>query len=170
MRKRFLYALLFGVPGLPVALLIAFAVFGAAAGALWIFVYGDNPWPASAEKLLPVLFVAGFLAVWLLFVIAGYSTGKKLESNPDLNFRHIAVSAVATIVPVVLIALHQLGVGNIGPKSATVQCSEYCRAKGYAASGMPPKNSGISVCSCFDDRGREAVKVPLDSMAAGAQQ
>jgi hypothetical protein len=61
-------------------------------------------------------------------------------------------------------------VGNIGPKSATVLCSQYCSGKGYAASGMPPRDSGESACICFDERGREAVKVPLESIAASRKK
>jgi hypothetical protein len=33
---------MFSVPGLFASLLVSFAVFGAAAGVLWLFVYGDE--------------------------------------------------------------------------------------------------------------------------------
>jgi hypothetical protein len=170
MKKRYVYALLFGAPGFVVALIISFAVFGTAAGILWIFVFGDNPWPASAEKLLSILFALTFLGIWMVFVVIGFIAGKRLEADPALNFKHVLVSVAATMVPVVLIVLHQLGVGNVGPKSASVLCSQYCSGKGYAASGMPPRDSGESACICFDERGREAVKVPLESIAASRKK
>lgn len=170
MKKRYLYALLFAAPGFLVALIISFVLFGAAAGILWLYVYGDSPWPASTEKTLPALFLVTLLVVWLGLVIAGFITGKKFEADPALNFKHILVSVVATIVPVILIVLRQLSVGNIGPKSASVLCNEYCSGKGYAASGMPPRDSGKSDCVCFDSRGQEAMKLPLDSITSGRQK
>jgi hypothetical protein len=106
----------------------------------------------------------------MVFVVIGFIAGKKLEADPALNYRHVLVSVVATTLPVVLIVLHQLSVGNVGPTSAGVLCSQYCSGKGYAASGMPPRDSGESACICFDERGREAVKVPLESITAIRQK
>ena len=162
MKKRYIYSVLFGVPGLVIALVFAFLVFGAGAGFLWIFVYGDNPWPASAEKILPALFVVAFLAAWLMFTVAGFIFGKRLESKPGLSGRHILASVVATLVPVVLMVLHQYSVGNIGTKHVSVICSDFCRSKGYSASVMPPRDSNDRTCTCLDSDGSEAIKTLLD--------
>jgi hypothetical protein len=51
MRRRHLYVFMFSVPGLLASLLVSFAVFGAAAGVLWLFVYGDKPWPPVAGHI-----------------------------------------------------------------------------------------------------------------------
>lgn len=164
MKKRYAYALLFGVPGFFVALLFAFAVFGVAAGLLWVFAYGDNAWPESAAGLLPAAFFALFLLLWLASLVTGFRVGTKLEAQPGFNRKHIVVSAVATILPVALMALQQLGVGNIGPEHDSLACSDYCQGQGHAGSGMPPRDSGDRSCSCLDDRGQEVLTVPLDSI------
>lgn len=72
------------------------------------------------------------------------------------------VSVGATTLPIVLIILHQLSVGNIGQKSDSTLCSVFCSGKGYSTSGMPPKDSGERICSCFDSDGQEVIKVPMD--------
>ena len=113
MKKRYIYAVLFGVPGLVMSLVFAFLVFGAGAGFLWIFVYGDNQWPASAEKILPALFALAFLAAWLMVTAAGFIFGKRLESKPGLSGRHILASVVSNRC------------AGCGDNSASIQCREY---------------------------------------------
>lgn len=164
MKKRYLYMLLFGVPGLFVSLILAFFAFGVTAGLFWIYVFGDDAWPASTETALLTVFIVTFLTGWITAVVAGYRAGMKREGEPGIDRNHILLSAVATLIPVVLIVVHQRYVGNIGSESPTVRCSAYCRDQGYAASGMPPRNSGDTGCICYDVHGEEAVRVPMDSV------
>jgi hypothetical protein len=164
MKKRYTYSLLFGIPGFFVSLIVSFFIFGVVTGILWIFVFGDQTWPASLEKILPIWLLFIFLGLWITSVALGFRTGKKLEDDPQLDTKHIAISAGVTIAQVVLIILYQLSIGNIGPKADDVLCSEFCSKKGYSGSGMPPRNSGERSCSCFDDTGREILKVPIDSI------
>jgi hypothetical protein len=161
MKKRYLYSLLFGVPGLAVTLLIALFLCGALAGLLWLYVFGDNPWPLTAERLLPAVFLFTFLVLWMATIVAGYRTGKRLEDTPGLDRHHVLAAAGATALPVALLLLHQLGVGNIGPKSATVRCGEFCSDHGYAGSAMPPRDSGDTTCRCFDSSGRPVISKSL---------
>ncbi len=167
MKKRYIYSLLFGIPGFFVALIITFVIFGAVAGVLWIYVFGDNPWPSSISKMLLVILTLGFVTVWSASVIIGFVTGKKFENYPALNRKHILVSICATIIPIIVIVSHQLSVGNIGPKSDGIRCSDFCSRKGYSASGIPSQVSGDRSCSCFDNTGIEIIKVPIDSIASG---
>ena len=169
MKKRYLYSILFGVPGFFVSLVITFTAFGAVAGFLWLYVLGDNPWPSAAETILPVLFVLAFLALWIATVTAGFFAGKRLESMPGLDRKHILLSLGATILPIVLMFLHQLSVGNLGAKTDSQVCGEICAAEGYSASGMPPKNTGKRICSCYDDDGREVIQYPLDRVISDKQ-
>ena len=164
MKKRYLYVLLFGVPGFFLSLIIAFTLFGMAAGFLWLFVYGDNPWPGATETTLPLLLVLVFLVLWLVFIAIGYVTGKKFEADPTLNKKHLLASVGLTIVPIVFIVLHQLSVGNIGTKSDGQLCNDFCKEKGYAASGMPPRDLGERSCLCYDDSGHEILKVPIEAV------
>jgi hypothetical protein len=167
MKKRYVYSLLFGIPGFFVSALISFLAFGVTAGILWIYFFGDHPWPSAIETILPILFVLIFLMVWITTIIIGFVTGRRLEKDPALNRKHILVPGALTILFVVFIVLQQWSVGNIGPKSDTVICSDYCSQKGYSGSGMPPQNSGDRTCSCYDSSGNEALKLPLDRIDPG---
>jgi hypothetical protein len=161
MQKRHVYALLFGIPGLFLALILTLLVFGAVSGFLWLYLFGDNPWPKASEQLLTSLAAAMFLALWTATVVLGYLTGKRLETSPGLNRQHVVASAALTIAPVLLLVLHQWSVGNLGPRTDSLACRDLCLAKGYPASGMPPKDSGERVCICYDS-GQEVLRVPMD--------
>ena len=164
MKKRYLYALLFGIPGFFVSAIASLFVFGGLLGILWIYVFGDNPWPSSIETTLSILIVLAFLLVWAGSSILGYGIGRKLEKDPVLNKQHVLISAGLTAMFILFIVFQQLSVGNIGPKSDGVLCSEYCSSQGFSASGMPSQNSGDRTCSCYDDLGNEVLKTPLDSI------
>ena len=75
MKKRYLYALLFGIPGFFLAGIVSLFVFGAVLGFLWLFVFGDNPWPLTPESVLSVLLVLTFLILWIGSIFAGYRVG-----------------------------------------------------------------------------------------------
>lgn len=164
MKKRYFYALLFLVPGALVALIVATAIAGATAGFLWLFVFGDNSWPTIAERGFTLLFPLTFFGLWIVFVIAGLVVGKSLEADPVLNKKHVLVSIALTIVPLVFILLHQLRVGNIGPKPDSLLCGDFCTEKGYSTSGMPPRDSGERSCICYDGNGNELIKVPMEKL------
>ena len=166
MKKRYIYAFLLGVPGLLVSLIISSVFAAAAAGFLWIYVFGDSPWPAAAGKMLPLLFILLFLVLWSAFIAVGFIIGKRIGEDQDFNTKHIMVSAGAVIMLMALIVLYEMRAGNIGPESDTMRCAEFCSEKGYPASGMPPKDSGEVYCTCFDHDGREVVKVPVEGIGS----
>jgi hypothetical protein len=170
MKKRYLYSLLFGTPGFFIALIISLGIFGAAMGILWVYVFGDNPWPPSTEKILSGLFVLTFLILWIGSITVGYRVGKKLEKDSALQKSHVLISTGLTVMFIVLIVLQQWSVGNLGPKSDPEVCSDFCFQKGYSGSGMPPRDSGDRSCSCYDGFGNEALKVPLDSIDPDASK
>lgn len=167
MKKRYLYSFLFGIPGFIASAIISFVVFGFSAGFLWLFVFGDNPWPSLIEAVLSILFALVFLTAWIASLAAGYVIGKQLEGNPVSNKKPVLVSIGATMILVFFIVFHQLRVGNIGPKSETVRCSEFCTQKGYSASSMPPRDSGDRSCRCLGNSGIEMIDVLIDSIDAG---
>jgi len=164
MKKRYLYSLLFGIPGLFIAGIISIVLFGAFTGILWIYVFGDNPWPAYAETFVSSVFVITVLGMWFAAIALGYLVGKRLEKDPVLNRKHVLISAGLTALFLLLILLQQWSVGNLGPKSDAALCSEFCARHGYSGSGMPPQNTGDRICSCYDDSGTEVLVVPLDSI------
>lgn len=105
MKKRYLYSLLFGIPGFLLAGIATLLSLGFGAGILWIFVFGDNPWPPAAETVLSIELVLVFLITWLVILAAGFWTGKHLESNPGLNKNHILFSASLTAFLLLAIVL-----------------------------------------------------------------
>lgn len=165
MQRRYVYLLIFGGPALLVAIVVATLLFGAATGILWLFVFGDDPWPAYAEAVLTAAFVLGCLTLWALFLSAAYAAGKAQEARATLNPRHVIGAVGVTALLVLIVVTHQWQVGNLGAKSAGVLCAEFCQAKGYAGSGMPPRDAGAAICSCIDGQGREALTLPLADIA-----
>lgn len=159
LKKRYIYSFLFGLPGFFASLIISFFIFGAIAGIFWLYIFGDNPWPARAGNLLLILCAATFLAVWIAFMAFGYFMGKKHEAEPGLNKKHVLASSGLALLLIALITLHQVSVGNALVKTKSAQCSEFCKQNGFAASGMPPKDSGKNSCSCYDRYGHEVLNV-----------
>ncbi len=164
MKRRYLYVLLYCAPALLAAAIISVLLFGAAAGTLWLFAFGDSPWPASVDDTLVALFLLVCAGLWLALISLAYLAGKKQEANPGFNTRPVAGAVGATVLLALLIVWHQWGVGNIGAKSESLLCSDFCRDKGYAASGLPPRDAGTRTCSCFDARGRESATVPMTDL------
>jgi hypothetical protein len=165
-KRRYLYILLFGAPALVASIIVSVLLFAAAAGVLWLFVFGDNPWPSSADTILVAMIIFACLMLWAVFLSVAYAVGKKQEANAALNVQHVIASVGATALLVLLVALHQWSVGNIGPETDGLLCSEFCRGKGFAGSSMPPRDAGAATCSCFDAQGREAVNVPMGDITA----
>ena len=163
MRKRYLYSILFCIPGLFVAALLTAVSLGAAAGFLWLFVFGDSPWPQALQTLLPAVGLIVFVAAWAGIVMWGYRYGIGQEDGRPVERRHLLIAA-ATILPIVIVILHQYRVGNLGPKSDGERCSDFCTEQGYAASGMSPRDSGDCSCLCYDGKGRVVLKRPLDNL------
>ena len=164
MKRRYLYLLLFSVPIVLGAAVVAFAVFGAAAGILWLFLAGDTPWPSAAHTLLGAVFALAFAASALAFTSWAYAVGQQEETAAALNVKHAWAAAGATALLLLAVVAYQWHVGNIGPRTDGVLCGDFCRAEGFAGSGMPPRHAGAATCICFDPQGREAVTVPMESV------
>ncbi len=130
MKKRYIYTLLFGVPGLVIALVAAVLAFGTAIGFLWLYVFGDSSWPQVPAALVSALFGILFLGLWIGSLVWGWRVGKRLEADPALDRRHIFWSLGITLGVLLLVVLHQFSVGNLGPKSDSAVCSDYCRDRG----------------------------------------
>ena len=162
MKKRYLYTLLCLLPGALFALIATALVTGAMAGFFWLFIFGDNSWPGHAEKSLAFIVVATFLAIWLAILSFGFLTGKRLEAEPGFNKKHLLASAALTLLPLLIIVVHQLSVGNLGAPHDSTLCSDYCLEQGYSASGMPPKNTGEDRCFCLNEKGVEVLTIPMD--------
>ncbi|MDF3032163.1 MAG: hypothetical protein K0R03_2721 [Moraxellaceae bacterium] len=168
MKRRHLYLLLFSVPAFIAALLAGFVVLAGAAGVMWLFVYGDDPWPGAAEAALVVLFAVVSLSAWAVLLRRAYRAGEQQEQAdaPPKTGRLAIAAAGITALLLSLVGLHQWKVGNIGPEPDSVVCSNFCASRGFAGSSMPPRDAGTPACTCVDAAGREPLTVPLHEAAA----
>jgi len=162
MKRRYLYMLLFALPGLLVALLLSAMLFAALAGALWLFVFGDSPWPSTAETLLTAGFVLVWAALWGAVLYLAYRTGRAQELQATLNRAHLWSAAGVTALLVAVLLLQQWRVGNLGTTSSAALCADYCQRQGFAASGFGGEDVASQTCRCYDARGDEAVVVPIE--------
>ncbi len=137
---------------------------GTVLGILWLYVFGDNPWPTWIEPLISVLFLLIFSGSWLIITVAGYRVGKKLEARSGFKSKHLWLSLWATLLPIAIILLHQLGNGNLGPKSPQERCHDYCLYHGYQSSSTSPQNSGGQTCSCLGQYGAVERIQPIDQL------
>lgn len=170
MKRRYVYVWIYSLPALLASIILSVLLSGSVAGLLWIFVLGDNLWPRLAEKLLASLFFVACLALWLVFLSIAFNAGKRDEQDATLNAKHALAAVGGTVLLILLVVLHQWSVGNIGGRSASELCSEYCQGKGFAGSGMPPRDAGEPTCSCYDAQGLEVVKVPLREAGASLRE
>jgi hypothetical protein len=166
MSRGLLYLLLYALPALLFSGIAAMALLGAAAGALWLFAFGDSPWPQAAETALGLGFAGVWLSLWLVLLLLAFLRGKRLGAAGPLPQRDLLASAGATMLALAIIVVHQWRVGNLGPASDDERCSTFCQHKGFSGSSMPPRNSGLATCSCVDSQGRESLTVPIGETRA----
>ena len=160
MKKRYLYLVMAIPPGIVIASIVSTVMVGSAAGFLWLFVYGDESWPATSQTILGAIFILVFLTLLAIIIVAGFRVGRGEEQSARFNRTHIFILISATLIPLGILVLHQLSVGNLGPESNSSRCVNYCLALGYQGSGMTPRDSGEVFCSCYDD-GAEVKKIPM---------
>ena len=86
----------------PVAALMAI---GIAAGFTWIFVFGDNPWPRSAEIFLLVVGATAGAAAAIASIIIANSAGRVQAATPNSNSASALRRATAWTIAPVIIAL-----------------------------------------------------------------
>jgi hypothetical protein len=132
-----------------------------AGGVLWLFVFGDEPWPEIVGVGLMSALALMVAALWGALLALAYAAGKRAERRA-FGLVDVIAPLVATAALVMAAAAHQLSVGNIGPVSDTTACSRLCQERGFAVSGMPPRESGDRTCTCYDAEGREALRTRLN--------
>jgi hypothetical protein len=113
-KARYSYPLLFLLPSAMIAVLAAFVVVGAGAGVLWIFVYGDDPWPESTNSVLMAIATITSVLTFATLVALSYFFGKNRETKGSLCRSHAVVALGVSVGFPLLVALHQWQVGNIG--------------------------------------------------------
>lgn len=103
-KQRFIYSLIFGIPGILVSVLIGLFAGGATGGFLWIFVYGDNQWPFWTEYIIASITGIVFIISLIVIIKIGYSVGKKREIEEiPISIKHVIISVVILILLIVRI-------------------------------------------------------------------
>jgi hypothetical protein len=96
------WALLLG----PAACLL---LFGFAAGASWLWLFGDSPWPDATQWLLPLVGVIGGTLTALACVLVGYGYGRTVEKLRVTGSRtEQRKGLVLTVTPLALLVLVSL--------------------------------------------------------------
>lgn len=152
MRRRYLYLLLFAIPALLVSLIAAGVAVAGAAGVLWLFVFGDDPWPRQSDLIFAAVAVVAAAPVLGASLTLAYRAGRAQEAQPRVPRGHLGLAIGLTLALGALIAL-QLAGPRRGPVSDGERCADLCLASGFNASSMPPRDSGLRTCSCLDAGG-----------------
>lgn len=114
MKARHAYLLLFFVPSVMLAAIAAALAAAAGAGVLWLFVYGDDPWPASANTVaMSVALLAGVVVLAALLLLAR-QVGKRQEGREGLRRAHVLVALGLSVGLPSLVLFQQWQVGNLG--------------------------------------------------------
>ena len=114
MKARYAYPLLFLAPSAMAGVIVAAFVAAAGAGILWIFVYGDNPWPPSANTALMGLAMLVGLFVLAALIALAHRVGKARESRGGLHKSHVLLALGLSVGLPLLVLFHQWQVGNLG--------------------------------------------------------
>lgn len=84
----------------------AYGVVGLLAGVLWLYVFGDDPWPPATDWAIPFVGLIVFISVaaCCIYLAHRYGRQKEIEADgaPRREWRRIYL---VTMVPLVLIAL-----------------------------------------------------------------
>ncbi len=160
MRRRYLYLLLFAVPSALLGLIAAGVAVAGAAGVLWLFVFGDDPWPRQSDLIFAAVAVLAGAPVLGASLTMAYQVGKAQESKPRVPRGHLGLALGLTLAFGLLIVL-QLAGPRRGPVSDSERCADVCRHAGFSASSMPPRDSGLRTCSCLDEQGTAVRTIDL---------
>ena len=113
MKSRYAYPLLFLVPSAVAGVIVTVLTAAAGAGILWLFVYGDDPWPARTDGLLMSLAALIGLLVLVACLLTAYRVGKSQESRGGLRKAHVLVALGLSAGLPLLVLFHQWQVGNL---------------------------------------------------------
>lgn len=114
MKARHAYPLLFLVPGVMLAAISAALAVASAAGVLWLFVYGDDPWPAAAGALLTGIAALFGVGVFAGVLLLAYRTGRRREHAGGVAGAHVRLAVGLSVGLTLLVLLNQWQAGNPG--------------------------------------------------------
>lgn len=162
MRLRSLYMLAGGAWGLALAPLAGFGAGAFAAGVAWLYIFGDDPWPAAAGPSILAVALVVVGAVLAACVGGGYLYGRSREGVPRplrARRRGAALLAAGLAAAVGLMVLY---VGSLGEQTRERQAADEDEAAlaqlltsrhGIAALQVAPVGDGELVRASLRVRG-----------------
>ena len=98
-KPRILLAITGGVLGLAAGVCAAFLSVGVLAGILWLFVFGDNPWPDWTGPLITAVALVIVLVSIAAGAWIGYRRGERMSSaSPGAVARQVAAAAILVLL------------------------------------------------------------------------
>ncbi len=164
MNKRYLGLIAYGIPGLFIAFIASIFTAGIISGIFWIFIFGDESWPSWTNSFIIIISILVFIIMLLIFLIWGYRVGRRLEQNNESIKKHFIISLVIILVLIILIIIYSFSVGNLGSKSISILCNDFCIDNNYSISEIPHSIDGDDIrdfCRCLDNMGKVVKEVPL---------
>lgn len=127
--------------------LMAFVLFGFAAGASWLWLFGDDPWPQATRWVLPLIGLVGGVLAALACIVVADSYGRRREALPPATLhgeRRRVLLLIAT--PVVLAAFVGAKAWWEGREYSEAMALATQREAGFAALvGARHKIAGLTV-------------------------
>jgi hypothetical protein len=136
--------ILLAVPCFLLSLLPALFITGAVAGFLWLFVYGDNPWPDLADIVIASAFLLSWVSAGTLLTL-GLIRHPRVRNLPTSKLT--VAAALLSLFAVATIAYHQWSIGNLDPSNP---CLIQCREAGHPAGMTAIDEQGHETCTCLD--------------------
>src|SRR3989339_930826 len=152
MKQRYIYSLLFGIPGIIISVFASILAGILAFAFLWAFVFGDNTWPAVAGLIITGTKAIAFLVSLTIMVVTGFFMGKKREvEHVSVNSGHVIISVAILVLFGTLMFTFQSA--SLSKKQNHKQCVDLCVQKGYDGNGsyLSPDNNGNTTCNCWND-------------------
>jgi len=158
MKKRYLYALLFTVPGFLISLPVSLNIF-------FVFLdlydtYGRSANEYSESELFSIL-VLIFFVTWIALIVVAYLIGRRLEKGPVLNWVPIVIVGFTVLL---FAFLWQWGVNYMKEQSNSKLCGEYCQSRGYHVSIASPSDAPEQTCYCSNGPDSKRLIVPLEDL------
>lgn len=83
--------------------LAALSATGFAAGASWLWLYGDNPWPAGTETVILLVGIAAGIAVAALCILFAWRYGIGREPNTQTDRTRLLIAGAAPVAIALLL-------------------------------------------------------------------
>lgn len=149
MRLSRLYTLVGLVLGALAGLAVAFQAFAVAAGVSWLFLFGDSPWPASAERFLLGIPLFTGLATLCAGGVLGYVVGRRAEASPRperarRRGRGLLLGGLVLWLLVIVLALgqHQRELATRATAAASEAAYERLRDARHVITGLREVDAG----------------------------